>query len=262
MMIDTHSHLFLEEFAADLPEVMERAERAGITYILMPNIDSTTIEPLLDVCQRYPMCKPMIGFHPTSVTAENYKAELRIVEEELKREDRNYIAIGEIGMDLYWDKTYREEQLTVFERQIELALEYRLPIVIHAREAYDEVCMVLDKYRTTPLRGVFHSFTGNAEEAERLLSYENFMIGVNGVVTFKKSPLTESLKRVPLTRVLLETDSPYLTPVPYRGRRNESAYVEYVMKKLAEVYETDCNKVSEQTTKNAVKLFDIPIKSS
>jgi TatD DNase family protein len=261
-MIDTHSHLFLEEFAADLPEVMERAERAGITYILMPNIDSTTIEPLLDVCQRYPMCKPMIGFHPTSVTAENYKAELRIVEEELKREDRNYIAIGEIGMDLYWDKTYREEQLTVFERQIELALEYRLPIVIHAREAYDEVCMVLDKYRTTPLRGVFHSFTGNAEEAERLLSYENFMIGVNGVVTFKKSPLTESLKRVPLTRVLLETDSPYLTPVPYRGRRNESAYVEYVMKKLAEVYETDCNKVSEQTTKNAVKLFDIPIKSS
>jgi TatD DNase family protein len=122
--------------------------------------------------------------------------------------------------------------------------------------------MVLDKYRTTPLRGVFHSFTGNAEEAERLLSYENFMIGVNGVVTFKKSPLTESLKRVPLTRVLLETDSPYLTPVPYRGRRNESAYVEYVMKKLAEVYETDCNKVSEQTTKNAVKLFDIPIKSS
>jgi TatD DNase family protein len=262
MMIDTHSHLFLEEFAADLPEVMERAERAGITYILMPNIDSTTIEPLLDVCQRYPMCKPMIGFHPTSVTAENYKAELRIVEEELKREDRNYIAIGEIGMDLYWDKTYREEQLTVFERQIELALEYRLPIVIHAREAFDEVCMVLDKYRTTPLRGVFHSFTGNAEEAERLLSYENFMIGVNGVVTFKKSPLTESLKRVPLTRVLLETDSPYLTPVPYRGRRNESAYVEYVMKKLAEVYETDCNKVSEQTTKNAVKLFDIPIKSS
>jgi TatD DNase family protein len=261
-MIDTHSHLFLEEFAADLPEVMERAERAGITYILMPNIDSTTIEPLLDVCQRYPMCKPMIGFHPTSVTAENYKAELRIVEEELKREDRNYIAIGEIGMDLYWDKTYREEQLTVFERQIELALEYRLPIVIHAREAYDEVCMVLDKYRTTPLRGVFHSFTGNAEEAERLLSYENFMIGVNGVVTFKKSPLTESLKRVPLTRVLLETDSPYLTPVPYRGRRNESAYVEYVMKKLAEVYETDCNKVCEQTTKNAVKLFDIPIKSS
>jgi TatD DNase family protein len=261
-MIDTHSHLFLEEFAADLPEVMERAERAGITYILMPNIDSTTIEPLLDVCQRYPMCKPMIGFHPTSVTAENYKAELRIVEEELKREDRNYIAIGEIGMDLYWDKTYREEQLTVFERQIELALEYRLPIVIHAREAFDEVCMVLDKYRTTPLRGVFHSFTGNAEEAERLLSYENFMIGVNGVVTFKKSPLTESLKRVPLTRVLLETDSPYLTPVPYRGRRNESAYVEYVMKKLAEVYETDCNKVSEQTTKNAVKLFDIPIKSS
>jgi TatD DNase family protein len=261
-MIDTHSHLFLEEFAADLPEVMERAERAGITYILMPNIDSTTIEPLLDVCQRYPMCKPMIGFHPTSVTAENYKAELRIVEEELKREDRNYIAIGEIGMDLYWDKTYREEQLTVFERQIELALEYRLPIVIHAREAYDEVCMVLDKYRATPLRGVFHSFTGNTEEAERLLSYENFMIGVNGVVTFKKSPLTESLKRVPLTRVLLETDSPYLTPVPYRGRRNESAYVEYVMKKLAEVYETDCNKVSEQTTKNAVKLFDIPIKSS
>jgi TatD DNase family protein len=261
-MIDTHSHLFLEEFAADLPEVMERAERAGITYILMPNIDSTTIEPLLDVCQRYPMCKPMIGFHPTSVTAENYESELRIVEEELKREDRNYIAIGEIGMDLYWDKTYREEQLTVFERQIELALEYRLPIVIHAREAFDEVCMVLDKYRTTPLRGVFHSFTGNAEEAERLLSYENFMIGVNGVVTFKKSPLTESLKRVPLTRVLLETDSPYLTPVPYRGRRNESAYVEYVMKKLAEVYETDCNKVSEQTTKNAVKLFDIPIKSS
>jgi TatD DNase family protein len=263
MLIDSHSHLFQEEFAGDLPEVMERAREAGVTHIFMPNIDSTTIEPMLSVCRQYPdLCYPMIGLHPTSVTEENYREELKTVERELeRREERGYVAIGEIGMDLYWDKTYREQQLYVFEAQIEMALKHSLPIVIHAREAMEEVCTTLDKYRDTKLTGVFHSFTGTADEVERLLGYERFMIGVNGVVTFKKSPLPESLQRVPLSRLLTETDSPYLTPVPYRGRRNESAYVTEVTKKVAEVYGVDCETVSRQTSENALKLFKRSIKS-
>jgi TatD DNase family protein len=260
MLIDTHSHIFLEEFNEDRPDVIERAKEAGVTQILLPNIDSTTISPMLSLCDKYPeMCYPMIGIHPTSVTDENYKKELKIVEDELNREDRRYIAIGEIGIDLYWDKTFRNLQIKVFERQIELAIERKLPIVIHAREACDDVCNTLDKYRDTELRGIFHSFTGTAEEAERLLSYKNFMIGVNGVVTFKKSPLPDSLQQVPMTRIVLETDSPYLTPVPFRGRRNESSYVKHVALKLAEVYETDYNTICKQTATNATKMFNLRI---
>lgn len=217
MLIDTHSHLFLEEFSDDLPQVMERARQAGVSRIYMPNIDSTTIEPMLSVCADYPdFCYPMIGLHPTSVN-ESYRQELSIVRERLQVPN-NFVAIGEIGLDLYWDKTFLNEQLYVFEKQIEWALEYKLPIVVHSREAFDYIYKVMEPYKNTALTGIFHSFTGNAEEAARLLEFGGFMLGINGVVTFKKSSLPDTLLTVPLERIVLETDSPYLTPAPNRGR--------------------------------------------
>ena len=191
MLIDTHSHLFLEEFSDDLPQVMERARQAGVSRIYMPNIDSTTIEPMLSVCADYPdFCYPMIGLHPTSVN-ESYRQELSIVRERLEAPN-NFVAIGEIGLDLYWDKTFLNEQLYVFEKQIEWALEYKLPIVVHSREAFDYIYKVMEPYKNTALTGIFHSFTGNAEEAARLLEFGGFMLGINGVVTFKKSSLPDT----------------------------------------------------------------------
>lgn len=256
MLIDTHSHLFLEEFSEDLPQVIERAREAGVSYIFMPNIDSTTINPMLSVCAGYPgYCFPMIGLHPTSVN-ETYEQELAVVHEQLAGTNR-YVAIGEIGLDLYWDKTFLKEQLLVFQRQIEWALEYRLPIVIHSRNAFEYIYKVMEPYKNTPLTGIFHSFTGTVEEAEKLLEFEGFMLGVNGVVTFKKSALPETLLTVPLERIVLETDSPYLTPVPNRGKRNESANVKDTLAKVAEIYRMPFEYVSQVTSENALKVFGI-----
>lgn len=254
MLVDSHSHLFLEEFADDLPQVMQRAREAGVTHIFMPNIDSTTIEPLLSVCETYrDFCFPMIGLHPTSVN-ENYKKELDIVAGQLASSN-GYVAIGEIGLDLYWDKTFLREQLLAFEKQVEWALEYHLPIVIHTREAFDYIYKVLQPYKETGLAGIFHSFTGTSEEAAKLLDFPGFMIGINGVVTFKKSQLPEVLKGIPLTRIVLETDSPYLTPVPNRGKRNESAYLKDTLIKVAEIYRESPEGVAEATSENALKVF-------
>ena len=254
MLVDSHSHLFLEEFADDLPQVMQRAREAGVTHIFMPNIDSTTIESLLSVCAAYKeFCFPMIGLHPTSVN-ENYKKELDIVAGQLASSN-GYVAIGEIGLDLYWDKTFLREQLLAFEKQVEWALEYHLPIVIHTREAFDYIYKVLQPYKETGLTGIFHSFTGTSEEAAKLLDFQGFMIGINGVVTFKKSPLPEVLKDVPLARIVLETDSPYLTPVPNRGKRNESARLKDTLIKVAEIYRESPEVVAEATSENALKVF-------
>lgn len=256
MLIDTHSHLFLEEFSEDLPQVMQRACEAGVSRIFMPNIDSSTIDALLAVCSQYPgYCYPMIGLHPTSVN-ETYEKELAFVKERLSAPN-NFVAIGEIGLDLYWDKSFLKEQLLVFEKQIEWALEYRLPIVIHSRESFDYIYKVMQPYKDTPLTGIFHSFTGTPEEASRLLEFEGFMLGINGVVTFKKSTLPETLQQVPLERIVLETDSPYLTPVPNRGKRNESANVKYTFQKVAEIYRTELENVARMTSDNALKVFGI-----
>ena len=256
MLIDTHSHLFLEEFSDDLPQVMERARQAGVSRIYMPNIDSTTIESMLSVCADYPdFCYPMIGLHPTSVN-ESYRQELSIVRERLEAPN-NFVAIGEIGLDVYWDKTFLNEQLYVFEKQIEWALEYKLPIVIHSREAFDYIYKVMEPYKKTPLTGIFHSFTGTSEEAAKLLEFEGFMLGINGVVTFKKSTLPETLTTVPLERIVLETDSPYLAPVPNRGKRNESANVKDTLMKVAEIYQITPEHVAEVTSVNALKVFGI-----
>ena len=253
-LVDSHSHLFLEEFQSDLPQVMERAQAAGVSHIFMPNIDSTTIEPMLRVCSDYKgYCYPMMGLHPTSVNAD-YEKELAVVSEYLVMPN-DYVAIGEIGMDLYWDKTFLKEQQIVFEQQIQWALEYKLPVVIHCREAFDYIYNVLKPYKTSPLTGVFHSFTGTPGEAARMMEFPGFKIGINGVVTFKKSTLPETLKSVPLERIVLETDSPYLTPVPNRGKRNESANVKDTLIKVAEIYNEDPEKVAELTAVSALKVF-------
>lgn len=254
MLVDSHSHLFLEEFAEDLPQVIRRAQDAGVTHIFMPNIDSTTIEPLLSVCASYKgLCFPMIGLHPTSVN-ESYKQELDIVFQQLTAPN-DFVAIGEIGLDLYWDKTFLKEQLVAFEQQVEWALEYHLPIVIHTREAFEYIYKVLEPYERSALTGIFHSFTGTEEEASRLLEFSGFALGINGVVTFKKSQLPEVLKNIPLSRIVLETDSPYLTPVPNRGKRNESAYVKDTLMKVADIYQIAPEVVAEATSENALKVF-------
>lgn len=256
-MIDTHSHLFVEEFESDLTQVVTRAEEVGITHIFMPNIDDTTIGAMNDVCSRYPgYCFPMLGFHPTSVDAESMD-KVKAMKRHLV-EGHPYVAIGEVGMDLYWDKTYLREQQQVLDEQIQWALEWELPVVIHCRDAFPELFEVMDAYKNTPLTGIFHSFTGTADEAERLMDFPRFMVGVNGVVTFKNSTLPGILKNeVPLERLVLETDSPYLAPVPHRGRRNESSYVVKVAEKLSELYGTSFGEIERQTTQNALKIFKI-----
>lgn len=253
-LIDTHSHLFLEEFSEDLPQVIDRARSEGVTHIFMPNIDSTTIGSMLSVCNTYKgYCFPMIGLHPTSVNA-SYEKELEIVTRELKSSNE-YIAIGEVGIDLYWDKTFLKEQQIALDKQINWALEYDLPVVIHCRDAFDYIYKVLEPYKNTSLKGIFHSFTGTDEEAARILEFSGFLIGINGVVTFKKSHLPEVLTKISLEKIVLETDSPYLTPVPNRGKRNESAYVKDTLMKVSEIYRMSPEAVGSVTSENALKVF-------
>ena len=254
-IIDTHSHLFVEEFDEDRPEVMRRAREAGVQRILMPNIDLSTVEPMLRVCAEYSgFCYPMLGLHPTEVTAD-YRQGLSELKQLLQSHPQTFVAIGEVGLDLYWDKTYKAEQLAVLEEQMGWALEYDLPLVIHSREAFPELYALFSHYKDAPIRGIFHSFTGTADEAQSLLEFPGFMLGINGVVTFKKSTLPEALREVPLTRLVVETDSPYLAPTPHRGKRNESSYIVRVVEKLAEIYGCSPEVVAEQTYTNATNLF-------
>ena len=256
-MIDTHSHIFSEEFKEDLPEVVARAKEVGVEKIFMPNIDDTSLEDMLNICQAYPgYCFPMIGFHPTSVEGPDAMYKVREMKKRLV-EGHPYIAVGEVGLDLYWDKTWLKEQQLILDEQIQWALEWNLPLIIHCREAFPELFQVLEPYKHTALTGVFHSFTGTVDEARELMDYSRFMIGINGVVTFKKSTLPEVLQEVPLTKLVLETDSPYLAPVPFRGKRNETSYVKRVAMKLAELYGMEIGEVERQTTENALKVFKI-----
>jgi TatD DNase family protein len=256
-MIDTHSHIFSEEFKEDLSEVIARAKEIGVEKIFMPNIDDTSVEDMLNVCQAYPdYCFPMIGFHPTSVEGPDAIYKVREMKKHLV-EGHPYIAVGEVGLDLYWNKTWLKEQQLILDEQIQWALEWNLPLVIHCREAFPELFQVLEPYKHTELTGVFHSFTGTVDEARELMDYSRFMIGINGVVTFKKSTLPEVLQEVPLTKLVLETDSPYLAPVPFRGKRNETSYVKRVAMKLAELYGMEIGEVERQTTENALKVFKI-----
>ena len=254
-LIDTHSHLFVDDFDADRPEVMLRAREAGITHILMPNIDVASVDPMLRVCGEYPgYCFPMIGLHPTEVDA-NYRDALAALKPLL--DEHPFIAVGEVGLDLYWDKTYKAEQLAALEEQIGWALERNLPLVIHSREAFPELYALFSHYKESPIRGVFHSFTGTADEAHALLEFPGFMLGINGVVTFKKSTLPDALSEVPLSRIVVETDSPYLAPTPYRGKRNESSYVARVVEKLSEIYALSPDAIADTTYRNACAVFGL-----
>lgn len=254
-IIDTHSHLFVEEFDVDRSEVMQRAREVGVQHVLMPNIDLASVAPMLQVCQEYRgFCYPMLGLHPTEVGAD-YPVVLSRLKALLDKQPQTFLAIGEVGLDLYWDKTYKDEQIAALEEQIAWALEYDLPLVIHSREAFDEIYSLFSRYKDSSLRGIFHSFTGTADEAQALLEFPGFLLGINGVATFKKSTIPEALSHVPLTRVVVETDSPYLAPVPYRGKRNESAYVVRVVEKLAEIYGLTAESVAAQTYANAATLF-------
>lgn len=250
-LIDTHTHIFLEQFDEDFDEVVARAKEKGVSKMLLPNIDSASLERLLMISNSDDLL-PMMGLHPCSVK-ENYLEELELVENEIS--SGNYIAVGEIGIDLYWDKAFKSQQMDAFARQIEIAKKYDLPIAIHTRDAFDEVFEVMDSNHEGILRGVFHCFTGDEKQAEKALSYDGFYLGLGGVLTFKKSGLDTVVKEIPLDRLMLETDAPYLAPTPYRGKRNEPSYVYHVAQKLADIKEMSIEGIAEATTKNANDLF-------
>ncbi len=250
--IDTHTHLYLEAFKDDIEEVIERAVSNGVQQMFLPNIDSSTTEAMLRLCEAHPgRLFPMIGLHPTSVK-ENYEDELKEVEEKL--DDERFIAIGEIGMDLYWDKTFIKEQQAAFQQQLRWAKLHGLPVVIHARDSFEEIFEVMDREYSEGLTGVFHSFTGTPQQVEKINSYD-FYIGINGIATFKNAGLEDIVGCIPLNRLLVETDAPYLAPVPYRGKRNESSYVRFVAQKIADIRNMTIEEIASVTSSNALALF-------
>ena len=252
MFVDTHSHIYSEEFSTDRNDVIDRAMKAGINKIILPNIDSSTIKSMLDLSDSNPLLIiPLIGLHPTQVK-EDFRKELQIIEYWFEK--RKFSGIGEIGIDLYWDKTFINEQIETFKIQIGWAKKWKIPIVIHVRDSFDEVFEVLEKEKDDSLKGVFHSFTGNADQASMVIDL-GFKIGIGGIVTFKNSGLDQIVQQIGLQHILLETDSPFLAPVPHRGRRNESAYITDVAAKIAFLHETTVEEVGRITTQNAQQLF-------
>lgn len=251
-IIDTHTHLYLNQFKDDIDKVIQRSKDKGINKFIFPAIDSSHFNDMHDLKNKYPgSIYLMSGLHPTDVK-ENYKEELEFVVNSLK--SHSYVAIGEIGIDLYWDKTYLKQQQDAFEFQIRLAIKNDLPIVIHCREAFDEIFEILDKENCSKLRGVFHCFTGTLEQANRAIDL-GFVLGIGGVVTFKNGGIDKFLSQIDLKHIVLETDSPYLAPVPFRGKRNESSYITYIIDKLSEIYGLPIKEIASVTTKNAEKVF-------
>jgi len=238
----------------DLDEVIQRAYSNDVRKIILPNIDSSSVKNLLNLVDTYPhICFPLMGLHPTSVN-HDYQEELQVVEYWLKK--RKFYGIGEIGIDLYWDKSFLDEQTHAFRFQLELARQYQLPVVIHVRDSFDEVYHILNELKDDKLTGVFHSFSGTAEQADMIIDL-GFKIGVNGIVTFKKSGLDEIIKKIDPSNLIIETDSPYLTPTPFRGKRNESSYLVYIAQKIADLHQMTVGDIAKITTENARKLFGI-----
>lgn len=254
ILTDTHTHLYLPEFDNDRDEVVARAVEAGIPAMIMPAIDKSSFNRMMSTAGRYPgLCIPMIGLHPTSVR-DDFNEEISFVEE--KAAGGGFAAIGETGIDLYWDKTFLAQQRESFRRHIKLSLLYDLPIVIHARESFTEIFGILEEFRGSGLRGVFHAFTGTPADLKKAIDL-GFHIGIGGIVTFRNSPLAETIREAGTDRLLLETDSPYLAPAPYRGKRNESAYLTETNTKLAEIFRVSPAGMAEITTRNAVRLFGL-----
>jgi TatD DNase family protein len=251
-LIDTHTHLYAEAFDEDRDAMIQRAIASGITDFFIPAIDSEYTERMFALEKQYPdHMHLMTGVHPTHIK-ENYKDELEHVFSLLS--ERSFCAIGEIGIDLYWDKTFLKEQQEAFDLQINWAKKHKLPFVIHCRDAFDEVFEVLDGHDSKDLSGIFHCFTGNLEQAKKVLTY-NLKLGIGGVVTFKNGKLDQFINQIPLSEIVLETDAPYLAPAPFRGKRNESAYLHEVANKLAEVYGVSFLEIAKTTSKNAFKIF-------
>jgi TatD DNase family protein len=253
--IDSHSHLYLPEFANDLPAVIQSSCDAGVTRILLPNIDSTSWQPMLELRAKYPgICYPMAGLHPTSVLPETVEDELAEVTRQL--ENGSYIAVGEIGIDLYWDKTHQALQEEAFLYQVKLAKKHKLPVAIHVRKSFDEVWRILKPETGPDLKGVFHCFPGDENQARRAIE-AGFLLGIGGVVTFKNSHLQKVVAAVGTGHLVLETDAPFLAPAPHRGKRNEPAYIPVIAQKVAELCNTSLEEVAEVTTENALKLFNL-----
>lgn len=256
MLIDTHGHLYADNYKDDLSEVVSRAKQTQIEKVLLPNIDISTIESLKKIVADYPtFFFPMMGLHPTSV-GNNYIKDLDIIYEELNNGE-SYLAIGEIGIDLYWDNTYIKEQTDAFEKQLKWSIDKDLPVAIHSRSSYKEVIASVNRVGGDKLRGVFHSFSGDANDLKELLSFESFYIGINGIVTFKNTNLREIVKECPVERIVLETDSPYLSPVPFRGKRNEPMHLQHINQTLSDIYGIKYEDMAQITKSNAKRLFEI-----
>jgi len=252
--IDSHTHLYLPEFDNDRDEVIERALGSGIKKMLLPNIDRESIEPMMSLADSYRgICLPMIGVHPTSIK-DDYREHLEAVKAYIER--HKFIAIGEIGIDLYWDRTYIRQQEETFTEQLELAGRENLPVVIHSRESLPEILRIIDRAAIAGLRGVFHAFTGSVEEAREIIE-RGFLLGIGGVLTFKNSNLDRTLELIDIKNIILETDSPFLAPAPKRGKRNESSYIRFIADKLAQVKKMPVEDIAGISTENCNKLFNL-----
>lgn len=252
LLTDTHTHLYSEQFDEDRAQIVQNAINQGVERFFLPAIDASYTQKMYELERQFPKNMfLMTGLHPTSVN-ENYKQELAHVEEQLSQ--RKFYAIGETGIDLFWDKTFLPQQQDAFKTQIHWAKKYNLPVVIHCRDAFDEIFEVLEAEKSDDLRGIFHCFTGTLAQAQIAISYQ-MLLGIGGVVTFKNGKIDQFLNEIPLENIVLETDSPYLAPVPYRGKRNESSYLTLVANKLAEIYQTDIATIAQKTSQNASKIF-------
>lgn len=254
MLIDTHAHLYSKDFADDRDEMISNAIQAGVQKMVLPNIDENSIDSLLELSSAYPdVCFPLMGLHPTSV-GENYKEQLKTVELWLGK--RDFVGIGETGIDLYWDKTYQKEQENAFRIQLQMARSLHKPVVIHVRNSFNEVYEILKEEQDGNLLGVFHCFSGTIAEAQKIIEI-GFSMGIGGVVTFKNSNLPETLSQIDIKHIVLETDAPYLAPMPHRGRRNESAFLLQIAERVSDIYSLDISEVSFKTSANAEMLFGI-----
>ncbi|MCO6499406.1 MAG: TatD family hydrolase [Vicingus serpentipes] len=253
ILTDTHTHLYSEQFNEDIDVVINKCIEKGIDRLFLPNIDSTSISVMMELAKKYPNnCFPMMGLHPTSVK-ENYKEELQLIEEWLNKQQ--FCAIGEIGIDLYWDKSTLAIQQDAFRTQINWAKERNLPFVIHCRDAFNEIFDILDELNDEKMKGIFHCFTGTLEQAQHIINYGNFKIGIGGVVTFKNAGLDKVVEQLDINHLVLETDSPYLAPAPYRGKRNESTYLYEIANKIAEIYHLPIEEIAKITTHNSKEIF-------
>jgi len=261
-LIDTHCHVYDEAFREDLPQVIERAVTAGVSRLLLPNINPDTLDDLLGVCDTWPdLCCPMIGLHPEDLSDDfdNQLSELKAILDKDRKEGgaHRFIGIGETGLDLYWDKSRLDDQIVSFRQQIEWALQYELPVVIHSRESFTQLYEILSDYKDNGLTGIFHCFSGSENEARALMEFKGFMFGIGGILTYKKSTLPSVLPLIPINRVVLETDCPYLSPVPFRGKRNEPSYIVNTASVMAQVYGISVDEVAQVTSDNARRLFSL-----